>query len=137
MLTPIEAFETILGLVEINAWDIFDEVTRKHPADFPEQNHSLYRRIGESIRAVLHEYDYTTSPEFAAGVEGKSEAVVAMKARFQAEPVKRSLHRQQLADALHELPGSRRAYDLVHPSMHLHLDRIVRDIEALRTRNVG
>lgn len=132
-MEPTAAYRVILGLITANDWDIFDAVARQHPADFPSSTLATYSEIGQSIRKLLDEYNFTEGVEFHRSVAGKASSYVEIKARFENAPVKRRKHREQFAAALSELPTSDAAYDLLARDKHSTLNRVRGLLDALRT----
>lgn len=132
-MEPVEAYRLIIGLIVANDWDIFDEVARKHPADFPGAAVKVYREIGSTIVRVLNEYDFTKSVAFSASVEGRSESYVRTRVRFESEPVKRRDHRRRFVEALKTLPESDEAFDLAPPSEWSSLTRVRDLVNQART----
>jgi hypothetical protein len=124
-------YEVILGLVEGNDWDIFEEVADQHPADFPPQARAHHRVIGRTLQAILENYDYIASPAFAREVDGKTRAFAEMKSRFESAPVKRRDHRAAFIEALAELPRNDRAFDLLDRSLHRQLRSVKEAIAKL------
>jgi hypothetical protein len=122
----------ILGLVAANDADLLEAASVKHSEEIPSRYMPAYRSMRAGIVAILAAYDYTASPDFLKSTAGKSEAAVAMKRRFESEPVKRVAHRKKLVAALAALPESRAVYELVVVEHHEQLDELTRVIDSLR-----
>ena len=89
-MRPAESYRVILGLVEVCDWDIFPQVARAHPEDFPPEHMSAYQTFGDTFERLIADYDYTKSPEFLRQVAGHTAAYAATKHRFESAPVKRA-----------------------------------------------
>ena len=132
-----DAYRTILGLVEVNDWPVFDSAARKLPSEFPEQLRSVYLSIGNTIEQLLRAYDYTCSVAFNRDTSSASVAVLSAKKRKESDPVQRKKRRQALFDALADLPQSAAAYDLVSTNQHSDLDKLREFVQKIRTAHVG
>jgi hypothetical protein len=128
-----QAFRTIVGLIVVNDWDIFDEVARKHPSEFPPSALATYREIGDELAKLMAEYDFTKSAAFQESVAGRSDRYAETKARFESTPVKRREHRDRLASALTDLLVSDSALSLVSPEEQRLLVRIRQSLSAVES----
>lgn len=124
VMEPVETYHLIVGLVFANDWDIFDQVVREHPSEFPPTSLDIYREIGDTIVRLLDQYDFTKSVAFHASVEGRSERYIRAKGQLESEPVKRRKHLERLISALNELFISDEAFALVAPDQQAVLTRI-------------
>jgi hypothetical protein len=133
IVKPADAYRTILGLVEVNDWQIFEDAARKLPFEFPPQHRSTYLNIGNILSELVRDYDYTNSAAFVRDTSSSSSAVLAAKRRRENEPVRRAERRKSFFSALAALPETRMAYDLVASSDHARLDRLREFIQKLES----
>ncbi len=134
---PEETYRAIVGLLEVTDWEVFEEASRKLPFEFPAQHRPIYLSIGNIIRELVRQYDYTASVAFERDCLNSSSAVLAAKRRRENEPVQRSKRAKYFFSSLAALPESTNAYDLVPSSQHPQLDRLREYIQKLQSSNVG
>ena len=132
-----EAYRAIVGLVEVNDWEIFPKAAGKLPFEFPPQHRPIYLSIGNILCELVRNYDYTSSVAFERQTSNNSSAVLSAKRRRENEPMQRSKRREALFFALAALPESGTAYDLVTSNQRGRIDQLREFIQRIRSSNVG
>ena len=122
MLSKPELIRFLIGLIEVNDADLIDDDSLLPPEISAADDRAMIRRLRDVLQRLYRDFDYLTSPEFAALADGKSDAYRAMLTKLWSDPEKRRQQRDKYADALATLLSDDRAYDLTPPERHKMLD---------------
>ena len=134
MLTKRQLISCIVGFKETNNLQVLDEPGFLDEEIVFADDVPLVRRMATITNELYDAFDYAKSPEFLRSIEGKSEAVRAMRLKL-ITPQRRAEMRKRFGDALTRIMESDEVFDLVEPSRHEQISRnYVAFIGSLQSR---
>ena len=105
MLTKRHVLQSIVGLIEVNDFELLSENVilseMADPADFDR-----IRAIAAMIKRFYDDFDYRESVEFCTFVEGKTRECEALYRRMAGDPKKAKVYRSRLGISVLDLPAT-------------------------------
>jgi hypothetical protein len=131
VLSRAELLKLLVALIRMNDSQVLSTDEGLPPDVSAPEDRKKVRDLRGLLIAIRRFFDYTESPEFLESIEGKSDAVGAMRRKLASHPMRKKEYLDRLDTALESLLTSRDAYRLVAAKRHGDVDGIRRILSSL------